>query len=163
MDKNNNHWLNWKVFFIVIALISVGIFIGWLIFSKSSIQSSFTFNELVSLNISVILGSVSIILGVFAIWLTLHLKSESDILNKKTEEYLSEIKTNSKIITDYALKELNLWGEVSRQTLNNNATGAPAAIKSEKTSHPNKTESENKSFQFQFGTKSTEKKAQENE
>ena len=52
MSTEKSTGLSWKNTFIAIFLIFIGIFFGWLIFSSSPTQSSFSFNELVSLNIS---------------------------------------------------------------------------------------------------------------
>ena len=150
MSTENSTGLSWKNTFIAIFLIFIGIFFGWLIFSSSPTQSSFSFNELVSLNISVILGSVSIVLGVYAIWLTLHFKNESDQLNKKTDEYLQDIKINSKLITDYAFKELNKWGDVGRENLQNKANGEPSPIVQDKGTTESQVEPEHRKFQFHF-------------
>jgi len=74
---------------------------------------AFTITEIISL----ILGIVSIVLGIFAIWLTLHLKNESEILNKETKELLVEIKVDAKSVTRGVLSEMEKWGDVGRTAL----------------------------------------------
>lgn len=74
---------------------------------------AFTIIEILSL----ILGIVSIVLGIFAIWLTLHLKKESEILNKETQELLVEIKVDAKSVTRGVLSEMEKWGDVGRTAL----------------------------------------------
>ena len=74
---------------------------------------SFTLIELISL----FTGIISIILGVFAIWLTLHLKKESDEINKETKQLLTEIKTDSRTISGSVLSEMQQWGNFGRDAL----------------------------------------------
>ena len=78
-----------------------------------TITFTFTFIEVVSL----IIGVVSISLGIFAIWLTLHLKKESEVINKETKELLIEIKTDAKSITRGVFSEMEKWGDVGRIVL----------------------------------------------
>lgn len=81
--------------------------------STEAVTYTFTLIEVVSL----VIGIVSIALGVFAIWLTLHLKKESEALNKETKELLIEIKTDAKSITRGVFSEMEKWGEVGRTVL----------------------------------------------
>lgn len=77
------------------------------------ITYTFTLMEVVSL----ITGIVSIILGAFAIWLTLHLKRESDSVNKETKELLIDIKVDAKSVTRGVMSEMEKWGELGRTVL----------------------------------------------
>ena len=74
---------------------------------------AFTITEIISL----ILGVASIVLGFFAIWLTLHLKKESESINKETKELLVEIKVDAKSVTRGVLSEMEKWGDVGRKVL----------------------------------------------
>jgi len=74
---------------------------------------AFTITEVISL----VLGVVSIVLGVFAIWLTLHLKKESETLNNETKELLVEIKVDAKSVTRGVLSEMEKWGDLGRTVL----------------------------------------------
>ncbi|GEM_PF-5790580 len=67
--------------------------------------------------ISLIIGVASIALGLFAIWLALHIKKESEALNKETKDLLVEIKTDAKSITRGVLSEMEKWGDLGRTVL----------------------------------------------
>ncbi|ELV8552713.1 hypothetical protein QNE49_000332 [Vibrio fluvialis] len=77
------------------------------------IAFSFTITEVISL----VIGVASILLGIFAIWLTLHLKKESEVLNQETRNLLIEIKTDAKAITHGIFSEMEKWGDVGRTAL----------------------------------------------
>ena len=67
--------------------------------------------------ISLIIGVASIALGLFAIWLSLHIKRESETLNKETKDLLVEINTDAKSITRGVLSEMEKWGDLGRTVL----------------------------------------------
>ena len=79
----------------------------------NAVTYAFTITEIMSL----VLGILSIALGVFAIWLTMHLKKESESLNKETKELLVEIKVDAKSITRGVFSEVEKWGDVGRNIL----------------------------------------------
>ncbi|NOI16501.1 hypothetical protein [Vibrio hepatarius] len=79
----------------------------------SVITYSFTLIEIISL----ITGVVSIVLGGFAIWLTLHLKRESDTVNAETKELLMDIKVDAKSVTRGVMSEMEKWGDLGRTVL----------------------------------------------
>lgn len=60
------------------------------------------------------LAIASIVLAVVAIWLALYQKSETDRVNKATQDLLTEIRSDSKAITQYAIPELRAYGEAIR-------------------------------------------------
>ena len=67
---------------------------------------SFTLLEVISLSTAII----SICLGIFAIWLTLHLKNEADSMNKETKNMLMEIKIDARTVTSGVIGEMEKWG-----------------------------------------------------
>ncbi|MDR6994144.1 hypothetical protein J2Y65_000778 [Aeromonas salmonicida] len=77
------------------------------------ITFSFTLIEVISL----ITGVVSIVLGGFAIWLTLHLKKESDSVNKETKDLLMDIRVDAKSVTRGVMSEMEKWGDLGRTVL----------------------------------------------
>lgn len=78
---------------------------------------AFTLTEITSL----VTGVVSIVLGFFAIWLTLHLKKESDDINKDTKDLLMEIKVDAKSVTHGVMSEMEKWGDLGRGMLTSNS------------------------------------------
>lgn len=137
-DQQTKKIIAWGDFFLMLFLILFGLFLGWLFFGfkKSEVPVSFTFNEFISLSISILLGAVSVVLGIFAIWLTLALKSESDSLNKETRELLTEIRIDAKTISSGVISEMEKWGDFGRANLayQNTAQGdvSPIISKMEK-------------------------------
>ncbi|EIO3706679.1 TPA: hypothetical protein ACRZZH_005109 [Vibrio harveyi] len=77
------------------------------------IEFSFTVIELMSL----VLGITSVVLGIFAIWLSLHLKNESDKVNEETRKLLVDIKVDAKSVTQGVMREMEKWGDVGRGML----------------------------------------------
>lgn len=88
------------------------------------ITYTFTYTEIISITVSVLLGIVSIVLGVFAIWLTLHLKKESDSVNEKTRNLLMDIRTDSKSISNGIMTEMRAWGDAGRKSMQQNQVQA---------------------------------------
>ncbi|NQY20034.1 MAG: hypothetical protein HRT40_01800 [Campylobacteraceae bacterium] len=74
---------------------------------------SFTLLEVISLSTAII----SICLGIFAIWLTLHLKNEADSMNKETKNMLMEIKIDARTVTSGVIGEMEKWGNLGREIL----------------------------------------------
>jgi hypothetical protein len=74
---------------------------------------SFSLLEIISLSTAII----SICLGIFAIWLTLHLKQEADSMNKETKEMLMEIKIDARTVTNGVFGEMEKWGNLGRDIL----------------------------------------------
>ncbi|HEY0922449.1 hypothetical protein [Rheinheimera pacifica] len=96
---------------------------------------TFTLMELVSLAI----GLVSIVLGIFAIWLTLHLKRESETLNKETKALLLEIRTDAKSISHGVFSEMAKWGDAGRTALTSSAEERRSGGVGSNTAHPHST------------------------
>ena len=72
-----------------------------------------SFSDALSL-ISSILG---LVLGVLAIWLSLHFKAEADRVNQDTQNLLIDVKTDAKALTQVAqsaMSELQEYGKASR-------------------------------------------------
>ncbi|EHR7860901.1 hypothetical protein ACWLRU_003049 [Vibrio parahaemolyticus] len=82
------------------------------------IEFSFTVIELISL----ILGVASVVLGIFAIWLSLHLKNQSDKVNEETRQLLVDIKVDAKSVTQGVMSEMEKWGDVGRGMLTSGST-----------------------------------------
>lgn len=57
----------------------------------------------------------SLILAVVAIWITFYNKGESDKVNQKSMEILTEIKSDSKTISQIAMPELKAYGDSVRK------------------------------------------------
>ena len=101
-----------KIIFILMVLLSVTLIANEIINSEI-MTYSFTLLEIISL----VTATISICLGIFAIWLTLHLKKEADSINKETKEILMEIKTDAKTITNGVFSEMEKWGNLGRKIL----------------------------------------------
>lgn len=69
--------------------------------------------------ISFIASISSLVLAVVAIWITFHMKSETDRVNEKTSEVLIEIKTDAKAISQVAMPELKAYGDSMRRYILN--------------------------------------------
>ncbi|WP_152057301.1 hypothetical protein [Aliarcobacter butzleri] len=67
--------------------------------------------------ISLILAVFSIALGIFAIWITLYFKKESDNINHSTQNLLIEIKSDAKAISTGVMREMEEWGKAGRAAL----------------------------------------------
>ena len=57
----------------------------------------------------------SLVLSIIAIWIALHFKRESDLLNKETINLLIEIRSDAKTVAQVALPELRAYGESMRK------------------------------------------------
>lgn len=60
-------------------------------------------------------GITSLILAIFAIWLSLHHKKETDLVNEATKKLLLEVHTDAKIVSKIAMPELKAYGESMRK------------------------------------------------
>jgi hypothetical protein len=60
------------------------------------------------------LAIASIPLAGVAIWLALYQKSETDKVNRATQDLLTDIRSDSKAITQYAIPELRAYGQAIR-------------------------------------------------
>ena len=67
--------------------------------------------------ISFLVSLLSLILGGFAIWLSLFFKREADRVNEKTLEMLIDIRTDAKAISSFAIPELTKYGEAGRRLM----------------------------------------------
>ena len=112
------------------------ILFGYMIAQSNTTSYSFTLIEI----ISIITAIISICLGVFAIWLTLHLKKEADSLNEKTNNLLMEIKSDAKSITNGVFNEMKEWGNFGRKELTSNSL----SVKQGGTEEPNDHKKEEK-------------------
>jgi hypothetical protein len=74
--------------------------------------------------ISFLVSLLSLVLGGFAIWLSLFFKREADRVNEKTLEMLIDIRTDAKAISAFAVPELTKYGEASRQIILGNTPSA---------------------------------------
>lgn len=64
----------------------------------------------------------SLILAIVAIWITFYFKEESDRINSKTLDLLSEVKTEAKSMASVVLPELEKYGSTSREILKSSQT-----------------------------------------
>ncbi|WP_428023325.1 hypothetical protein [Arcobacter sp.] len=99
---------------------------------NESITYSLSLVEIISL----ILAVFSIALGIFAIWITLYLKKESDKINHSTQDLLIEIKTDAKAISAGVMREMEEWGKAGRAALTSssqaeNQSGTGVSLKNE--------------------------------
>lgn len=62
---------------------------------------------------------LSLILGGFAIWLSLKFKEEANKTNEDTRDLLIEIRTDAKAVAAVAMPELERYGDMSRQVIRN--------------------------------------------
>jgi hypothetical protein len=70
---------------------------------------------------------VSLVLSIVAIWIALHFKRESDLLNKETTNLLIEIRSDAKTVAQVALPELRAYGESMRKlVIEKHYPGQPA-------------------------------------
>lgn len=67
--------------------------------------------------ISLIVGIASLALGAVAIWISFHFKRESDTVNQKTNDLLTEIRTDAKTVSQVALPELKAYGDSMRRLI----------------------------------------------
>jgi len=64
-----------------------------------------------------VVGLTSLVLGGFAIWLSIRFKADADKVNQTTLQLLGDIRAEAKGITAYALPELRSYGEMARQII----------------------------------------------
>ena len=67
--------------------------------------------------VSIIVGAVSVFIGVFAFLMSLYFKSEADRLNRKTDKLLAEINARTKVFIESAWPELISWNQLGRDVL----------------------------------------------
>lgn len=73
---------------------------------------------------SLIASITSVVLALVAIGIAFYQKSESDRVNQKTQDVLIEIKTDAKAISQYAMPELQRYGDSMRSlVIQRNLTG----------------------------------------
>lgn len=72
--------------------------------------------------LSFIAAIASLILAVIAIWLALSFKKDTDNVNKQTGELLTEIKAESKYISQGVMSELKAYGDSMRGAFNQNTS-----------------------------------------
>lgn len=64
--------------------------------------------------LSIFSSMASLILAIIAIWLALHQKKETDLVNKETQKLLLDVKTDAGIISQIAMPELKAYGDTMR-------------------------------------------------
>ena len=64
---------------------------------------------------SLVLSAASAILAVIAIWIALYGKAEADKTNQKTQELLTEIRSDARSISQVAMPELKAYGDWMRR------------------------------------------------
>ncbi|SDG41469.1 hypothetical protein SAMN05216571_112101 [Onishia taeanensis] len=71
-----------------------------------------------------LIGSIaSLVLAVIAIWITLHIKRETDRVSERTIDVLTEVKSDAKSVAQVAMPELRAYGDSMRRFIlsSNNA------------------------------------------
>ena len=71
-------------------------------------------NDLLSI-ISLIASASSVALAIIAIWIALYGKTEADKTNQRTQDLLSEIRSDAKAISQVAMPELRAYGDSVRR------------------------------------------------
>jgi hypothetical protein len=71
--------------------------------------------ETLSTVISLAASLASVTLALVAIWIALHGKGEADKTNQKTQDLLTEIRSDAKSIAQYAIPELRAYGDSVRK------------------------------------------------
>ena len=78
--------------------------------------------------ITFIAAIASLILALIAIWLTLSFKRDSDKVNRQTSELLTEIKSESKYISQGVMSELKAYGDSMRGAFKQNSSTEISSI-----------------------------------
>jgi len=78
--------------------------------------------------ITFIAAIASLILALIAIWLTLSFKRDADKTNKQTSELLTEIKSESKYISQGVMSELKAYGDSMRGAFKKNTSSEISSI-----------------------------------
>ena len=65
--------------------------------------------------ISIVASIASLVLAVIAIWIALYGKHEAERTNKQTQDLLTEIGSDAKLIAQYAVPELKAYGDSVRR------------------------------------------------
>jgi hypothetical protein len=78
--------------------------------------------------VAFVTGLVSLILGGYAIWLSLRFKEQSDRVAQRTLDLLVEVRTDAKALATFAAGELQKYGEISRAVLGRMSSAVPGTI-----------------------------------
>ena len=72
--------------------------------------------------VSFVSAILSLGLGILAIWLSLNFKKDSDSVNRETRELLTEIRAETKLMSQLGMKELAEYGRMSRDIVSASST-----------------------------------------
>jgi len=78
--------------------------------------------------VSLIVSIFSVVLAVVAIWIALYGKQETDKTNQRTQDLLTEIKSDAKSVVQYAMPELQKFGDSVREFAFRQGGGDPDAL-----------------------------------
>jgi len=77
--------------------------------------------------VGVLLSVVGLLQGGYAMWLANRAQEKADQLNRETLKLLIELKTQTDILTKYAMPELGKWGDFGRRMVGAGTVNAPSA------------------------------------